>query len=110
MPPPERGGRRSDDQTFLEALETRWSRAALHPNPAGVRSAPDPAEYPRAVKDLSSSTSTSPRFLPPDTISRGLRNVRRRAVISPTLMEGYLRRQLISRLAVGIAAPRDLGP
>ena len=106
MPPP--GAKRPDEPrsaSLAAALETRIDAAAsATPNP-GWRPFQrlNRAEYARAVQaTCSRSTSTSPAFLPADTISAGFDNVADVQTFSPTLMEGYLRAaSRVTALAVG---------
>jgi hypothetical protein len=105
MPPA--GARRPDSDSVIalaSALEARIDRAAaLNPNP-GFRpfQRANRAEYARAIRDLLSLDVDVNTFLPPDTISNGFDNVADAQILSPTLMEGYLRAaSQISRLAVG---------
>jgi hypothetical protein len=105
MPPP--GAKRPDGATinaFVTSLETRIDEAAaLHPNP-GRRSFQrlTRAEYTRSTHDLLALDVDVNAFLPPDTVSHGFDNVADSQMLSPTLLEGYLRAaSKISSLALG---------
>jgi mono/diheme cytochrome c family protein len=105
MPPS--GARRPDKATLAAlatAFEMRIDRAAsVRPNP-GARPSQrlNRAEYARAVNDLLGIDVDATAFLPADTISESFDNIADAQMISPTLMEGYLRAaSQISRMAVG---------
>lgn len=105
MPPP--GVRRPDAaalSSVVESLEQQIDAAAVaRPNP-GWRPSPrlTRAEYARAIDDLLGITIDVDAFLPPDTISNGFDNIADTQMISPSLVQGYLRAASeISRLAVG---------
>jgi hypothetical protein len=105
MPPP--GARRPSPSVLAAlaaALETRMDRAAAaQPNPGWRPSQRlSRTEYARAVHDLLELDIDVDAFLPADTLSAGFDNVADAQMISPTLLQGYLRAASeISRLAVG---------
>ena len=86
------------------ALEARLdARAAVAPNP-GRRSFQrlNRAEYGRSIRDLLALDIDAGTYLPPDTKSANFDNIADVQLLSPTLMDGYLRAASdISRLAVG---------
>ena len=105
MPPA--GARRPDDDALTglaTALEARLdARAAVAPNP-GRRSFQrlNRAEYERSIRDLLALEIDAGSYLPPDTKSANFDNIADAQLLSPTLMNGYLRAASdISRLAVG---------
>ena len=68
------------------------------------------AEYERSIRDLLALDVRASDFLPLDTKSAGFDNIADVQLLSPTLMNGYLRAAAeISRLAVGdsAAGPRE---
>ena len=105
MPP---AGVRHPDEAALAglatALETRLdAAAAANPNP-GRRSFQrlNRAEYERSIRDLLALDVHAGDYLPPDTKSANFDNIADVQLLSPTLMNGYLRAASdISRLAVG---------
>ncbi|MEW5915795.1 MAG: DUF1592 domain-containing protein [Gemmatimonadota bacterium] len=105
MPPP--GQRRPQGDsltTLLTALESQLdSAAAAHPNPGGrTFQRLNRAEYARAVKDLLGLEIDPEAYLPPDTQSENFDNIADVQVLSPTLLDAYLRAASeISWLAVG---------
>ena len=113
MPP---AGVRRPDEAALEGLvmllETRIDEeAAANPNP-GRRTFQrlNRAEYERAVRDLLALGVDAGEYLPPDTKSANFDNIADVQLLSPTLMNGYLRAASeVSRLAVGDqdAAPSE---
>ena len=87
------------------ALEQHLDEAAA-PNP-GRRSFQrlNRAEYQRSVRDLLALDIDAGAYLPPDTKSANFDNIADTQLLSPTLMNGYLRAAGdISRLAVGDTA------
>jgi hypothetical protein len=105
MPPP--GAPRPTADTLLElveALERTLDRAAeANPNP-GSRSFQrlNRVEYSNSIKNLLGLEMDAGAFLPPDTKSANFDNIADVQLLSPTLMDGYLRAATaISRLAVG---------
>lgn len=113
MPPP--GAPRPGPDTLLalvETLETRIDEAAgSHPNP-GDRTFQrlNRAEYENSVRDLLALDVDAGAYLPLDTKSANFDNIADVQMLSPTLMEAYLRAASeISRLAVGNpnAAPSE---
>ena len=111
MPPA--GVRRPDESVLLglaEELETRLDAAALaNPNPGrrGFQRL-NRAEYARSVRDLLGVDIDAGDYLPLDTKSANFDNIADVQMLSPTLMNGYLRAASeISRLAVGdpVAGP-----
>ena len=86
------------------ALETRLdARAAVAPNP-GRRSFQrlNRAEYERSIRDLLALDVHAGNYLPLDTKSANFDNIADVQLLSPTLMNGYLRAAAeVSRLAVG---------
>ncbi len=108
MPPA--GVRRPDESALLglaEELETRLdAAAAANPNPGrrGFQRL-NRAEYARSVRDLLGVDIDAGDYLPLDTKSANFDNIADVQMLSPTLMNGYLRAAgEISRLAVGDAA------
>jgi hypothetical protein len=105
MPPP--GARRPDAaalSSLVESLEQQIdAAAAVRPNPGWRPSQRlTRAEYARAIDDLLGITIDVDAFLPPDTISNSFDNVADTQMMSPSLVQGYLRAASeISRLAVG---------
>ena len=105
MPPA--GVRRPDESVLTglaEALETRLDAAAeANPNPGrrGFQRL-NRAEYARSVRDLLAVDIDAGDYLPLDTKSANFDNIADVQMLSPTLMNGYLRAASeISRLAVG---------
>ena len=105
MPPA--GTRRPDESTLTalaEELEARLDvAAAANPNP-GRRSFQrlNRAEYARSIRDLLGVDIDAGDYLPLDTKSANFDNIADVQLMSPTLMNGYLRAASdISRLAVG---------
>jgi hypothetical protein len=89
---------------LIRSLETRIDEAAARDPDPGERvfQRLNRAEYQRSIQDLLALEVDVGAFLPPDTVSDGFDNVADVQVMSPTLMEGYLRAaSKISRLAVG---------
>jgi mono/diheme cytochrome c family protein len=107
MPPA--GARRPEEAALMKlaaAFESRIDRAAaLNPNP-GYRPFQriNRAEYARAVRDLLSLDVDVSSLLPADTISHGFDNIADVQMMTPTVLEGYLRAAAkISRDALGDA-------
>jgi hypothetical protein len=105
MPPA--GAKRPDDATLQQlaaSFESRIDRAAaLNPNP-GHRPFQriNRAEYAHAVRDLLSIDVDVTSLLPADTISHGFDNIADVQMMTPTVLEGYLRAAAkISRDALG---------
>ncbi len=113
MPPA--GAARPDEaalQALAETLETLVARTAAERPLLGRRGFQrlNRAEYERSIRDLLALDVRASDYLPPDTKSAGFDNVADAQLLSPTLMNGYLRAAAeISRLAVGdpAAAPRE---
>ena len=108
MPPP--GARRPAADTLralVETLEATLDKAAAaNPNP-GHRTFQrlNRAEYARAIRDLFGLEINAGDFLPLDTMSANFDNIADVQILSPTLLDGYLKAAAeISRLAVGNAA------
>ena len=108
MPPA--GVRRPADSVLLGlagALEARLdAAAAANPNPGrrGFQRL-NRAEYARSIRDLLGVEIDAGDYLPLDTKSANFDNIADVQMLSPTLMNGYLRAAgEISRLAVGDAA------
>ncbi|HYU80124.1 MAG TPA: DUF1592 domain-containing protein, partial [Vicinamibacterales bacterium] len=105
MPPP--GAKRPEPAALASLVETLERRidekAAINPNPGWRPSQRlSRVEYARAVKDLLAIDVDVDAFLPPDTLSNGFDNIADTQMISPTLLQGYLRAaSQISRMAVG---------
>jgi hypothetical protein len=105
MPPA--GAKRPDEATLMKLASTFESRidraAALNPNP-GHRPFQrlNRAEYAHAVRDLLSIDVDVSALLPADTISHGFDNIADVQMMTPTVLEGYLRAAAkISRDALG---------
>jgi hypothetical protein len=105
MPPP--GARRPAAETLRALVETLESTldkaAATNPNP-GYRTFQrlNRAEYARAVADLFGLEINAGDFLPLDTMSANFDNIADVQILSPTLLDGYLKAAAeVSRLAVG---------
>ena len=105
MPPA--GVRRPDESALIglaEELETRLDAAAVaNPNPGrrGFQRL-NRAEYARSIRDLRGVDIDAGDYLPLDTKSANFDNIADVQMLSPTLMNGYLRAASeISRLAVG---------
>ena len=105
MPPA--GARRPEEAALMQlatAFETRIDRAAAaNPNP-GHRPFQrlNRAEYARAVRDMLSIDVDVASLLPPDTISHGFDNIADVQMMTPTVLDGYLRAAAkISRDALG---------
>ena len=105
MPPA--GVRRPDESALIGlagALETRLDAAAVaNPNPGrrGFQRL-NRAEYARSIRDLLGVDIDAGDYLPLDTKSANFDNIADVQILSPTLMNGYLRAASeISRLAVG---------
>jgi cytochrome c5 len=108
MPPP--GARRPADDTLRKLVDTLEATldkaAAVNPNP-GHRTFQrlNRAEYARAVRDLLALDINAGDFLPLDTMSANFDNIADVQMLSPTLLDGYLKAAAeISRLAVGNTA------
>ena len=108
MPPA--GVRRPDESALTglaEELEARLDAAAeANPNPGrrGFQRL-NRAEYARSIRDLLGVDVDAGDYLPLDTKSANFDNIADVQMLSPTLMNGYLRAASeISRLAVGDAA------
>ena len=109
MPP--QGANRPPADTLLslvEALEhTLDSAAAVNPNP-GIRSFQrlNRAEYEASIRDLLDLDIEASAFLPLDTKSANFDNIADVQLLSPTVLDSYLRAaDEISRLAVGVPNP-----
>ena len=105
MPPA--GVRRPDESALLalaaELEERLDAAAAADPNPGrrGFQRL-NRAEYTRSVRDLLGVDVDAGDYLPLDTKSANFDNIADAQMLSPTLMNGYLRAASeISRLAVG---------
>ena len=105
MPPP--GMPRPGGDTLLalvEELETRLDRAAAaNPNP-GSRSFQrlNHPEYESSIRELLALEVDAGEYLPPDTKSNNFDNIVDVQLMSPTLIDAFLRAASeISRLAVG---------
>ena len=102
----------ADLQALAATLETLVDESAAGRPPDGRRSFQrlNRAEYERSIRDLLALDVRAADYLPLDTKSGGFDNVADAQMLSPTLMNGYLRAAAeISRLAVGDAAagPRE---
>ena len=102
----------ADLQALAETLETLVDGAAAERPLPGRRSFQrlNRAEYERSIRDLLALDVRAGDYLPLDTKSAGFDNIADVQLLSPTLMNGYLRAAAeISRLAVGDAAagPRE---
>ena len=108
MMPPTGSARPSDDtvSALIAVLERQLdSAAARNPNP-GHRTFQrlNRAEYHASVRDLLGLEVDATAYLPPDTKSENFDNIADVQVLSPTLLDGYLRAASdISRLALGNA-------
>lgn len=105
MPPPLMPRPGGDTLTMLaRALETRIDEAAArNPNP-GSRTFQrlNRAEYARSIRDLLGLGIDAGDYLPLDTKSANFDNIADVQLLSPTLMDAYLRAaSAISRMAVG---------
>lgn len=106
MMPPAGVRRPSDDSlgTLVSVLENRLdAAAAANPNP-GRRTFQrlNRAEYTRSIRDLLALDIDAGDYLPLDTKSANFDNIADVQLMSPTLLDGYLRAAgEISRLAVG---------
>jgi hypothetical protein len=105
MPPP--GSSRPTPDTLAaltETLESQLDAAdAAHPNP-GSRTFQrlNRAEYAAAIRDLLSIDIDAGAYLPPDTKSDNFDNIADVQMLSPTLLDAYLRAASdISWLAIG---------
>ncbi len=99
-------------QSLAGALETLVDDAAAGQAPPARRSFQrlNRAEYERSIHDLLALDVHAGDYLPLDTKSAGFDNIADAQLLSPTLMNGYLRAAAeISRLAVGdpTAGPRE---
>jgi hypothetical protein len=108
MPPPGTPRPAADTlRTLAETLEATLDKsAAANPNP-GHRTFQrlNRAEYARAIRDLFGLEINAGDFLPLDTMSANFDNIADVQILSPTLLDGYLKAAAeISRLAVGNAA------
>jgi hypothetical protein len=108
MPPP--GAMRPSADTLaalVETLETTLDRAAAtSPNP-GTRSFQrlNRAEYETSIRELLGIEIRAGDYLPLDTKSNNFDNIADAQLLSPTLLDSYLRAAAeISRLAVGDAS------
>ncbi len=107
MPPP--GSRRPDEATIARlaaALEARIDEAAARTPRPGSRpfQSLNRAEYERSIRDLLALDIDAAAYLPPDTMSAGFDNIADAQILSPTLIDGFLRAaEQVSRLAVGDA-------
>jgi hypothetical protein len=110
MPPPGIPRPAGDTMVALvETLERKIDEAvAANPNP-GIRPLQrmNQAEYERTVESLLGLQVDASAFLPPETISDGFDNIADVQVMSPAVLEGYMRAaSQVARLAVGdINAP-----
>jgi hypothetical protein len=105
MPPPGMPRPAADTvRTLAETLEATLDHAAtVNPNP-GNRTFQrlNRAEYARAVRDLFGLEINAGDFLPLDTMSANFDNIADVQILSPTLLDGYLKAAAeVSRLAVG---------
>jgi hypothetical protein len=105
MPPPGMPRPAGDTlRTLAETLEAALDHAAgANPNP-GNRTFQrlNRAEYARAIRDLFGLEINAGDFLPLDTMSANFDNIADVQMLSPTLLDGYLKAAAeISRLAVG---------
>ena len=105
MPPP--GVPRPAADTLRSSRKRSKPRsikaAAANPNP-GNRTFQrlNRAEYARAIRDLFGLEINAGDFLPLDTMSANFDNIADVQILSPTLLDGYLRAAAeVSRLAVG---------
>ena len=105
MPPP--GMRRPPAETLTALVETLEAAvdeaAAADPNP-GRRTFQrlNRREYERAVRDLLALEVDAGDYLPLDTMSANFDNIADVQMLSPTLLDGYLRAAAeVSRAAVG---------
>jgi hypothetical protein len=105
MPP---AGAKRPPAAVLDALattlETRIDAAAAErPNPGGrTFQRLNRAEYARSIRDMLALDVDVDAFLPGETLSENFDNIADVQMLSPTLLEGYLRAASeISRLAVG---------
>ena len=105
MPPP--GMPRPGGDTLIalvEELEQQLDRAAEANSNPGNRSFQrlNRAEYEVSIRDLLGLTVNAGDYLPPDTKSANFDNIADVQLLSPTLLDGYLRgAAAISRMAVG---------
>ena len=109
MPP--QGANRPPADTLLSIVEvlehTLDSAAAVNPNP-GIRSFQrlNRAEYETSIRDLLDLDIEASAFLPLDTKSANFDNIADVQLLSPTVLDSYLRAaDEISRLAVGVPNP-----
>jgi len=105
MPPPGMPRPGGDTLTLIaEELERRLdAAAAVHPDP-GVRTFQrlNRAEYERSIRELLGLEINAGDYLPLDTKSANFDNIADVQMLSPTLLEAYLKAASdISRLAVG---------
>jgi hypothetical protein len=105
MPP---AGAKRPDPAILDALattlETRIDAAAAgRPHPGGrTFQRLNRAEYARSIHDMLALDLDVDAFLPSETLSENFDNIADVQMLSPTLLEGYLRAASeVSRLAVG---------
>jgi hypothetical protein len=111
MPPA--GAERPDAATLnrlVSSLEARLDAAALsRPNP-GSRTFQrlNRAEYANSVRELLGIEIDTSAFLPPDTISHNFDNIADVQLLSPTVLEGYLR--AASRIAKDAVGDPDAAP
>jgi len=105
MPPPGQMRPSTDTlQVLVETVEHQLdSAAAAKPNPGGrTFQRLNRAEYAAAIRDLLSLDIDPGAYLPPDTKSENFDNIADVQVLSPTLLDAYLRAASdISWLAVG---------
>jgi hypothetical protein len=107
MPPP--GAPRPGPDTLLSLVETLEhqidANAAAHPNPGSRRfQRLNRAEYETSIKDVLDLDVNAGDYLPLDTKSANFDNIADVQLMSPTLMDAYMRAAAaISRLAVGYA-------
>ena len=109
MPPP--GAPRPTADSLLalvESLETRMDDAAERNSNPGGRSFQrlNRAEYEASIRDLLDLEIDAASFLPLDTKSANFDNIADVQLLSPTVLDAYLRAaDEISRLAVGVPNP-----
>ncbi len=108
MMPPVGSDRPSSDtvDALIATLERQLdSAAAKHPNPGGrTFQRLNRAEYQASIRDVLGLEVDAAAYLPPDTKSDNFDNVASTQLLSPTLLDGYLRAASdISWLALGNA-------
>ena len=109
MPPPGAPRPPSDSLLVLvETLEARMDEAAAGSSNPGGRSFQrlNRAEYEASIRDLLDLEIDAADFLPLDTKSANFDNIADVQLLSPTVLDAYLRAaDEISRLAVGVPNP-----